>query len=249
MPREGHGVRSQLAQAMGCQLAYLSQVLKGEAHLSLEQAEAANRFLGHGRDESNFFFLLIQLARAGTPALREHLREEMKLAQEKWLSLHDRLEIKKALSAEDQAIYYGAWYYAAIHVALSIPELQTKEALSARFALPLTRVSQVLDFLLSSGLAVRDHGRFKIGNSRIHLDKGSPLIIQHHTHWRVRSLLAFEHEESDELHYSSVITLSRKDIARIKGILVQAIKESDVLMRQSKEEEICGLAMDLFRLR
>lgn len=47
-----HGrTRATLARAINCEAAYISQVLKGERHLNLEQAEAVNRFLQHNDDE------------------------------------------------------------------------------------------------------------------------------------------------------------------------------------------------------
>ena len=74
-PQGGRGIKSKMAQAMRCQLAYLSQVLNGPAHLSLEQAEALNGILDHSHEEGDFFLLLLQRARAGTPGLRKHFAQ------------------------------------------------------------------------------------------------------------------------------------------------------------------------------
>ena len=66
MPKHGRGERSKLAEALRCHLAYVSQVLKGEAQLSLEQADIINQYFDHSPDEADFFLLLVQAARAGT---------------------------------------------------------------------------------------------------------------------------------------------------------------------------------------
>ncbi|HEY1080196.1 MAG TPA: hypothetical protein VGE46_08860, partial [Bdellovibrio sp.] len=46
------GVKSALAKALNCQSAYISQVLNENAHLSLEQGDAANTFFAHSEKES-----------------------------------------------------------------------------------------------------------------------------------------------------------------------------------------------------
>src|SRR4051812_2756633 len=71
------GAQARLAEAIHCQSAYLSMVLKGSAHLSLEQAQGTNVFFGHGELAAHVFLLLVQGARAGTPALRTYFRKQL----------------------------------------------------------------------------------------------------------------------------------------------------------------------------
>lgn len=52
------GEKTALAKALGCQPTYISQVLHGNAHLSLEQAEKANSFFSHTDDEEFFSYCL-----------------------------------------------------------------------------------------------------------------------------------------------------------------------------------------------
>ncbi|RYZ66775.1 MAG: hypothetical protein EOP05_18630, partial [Proteobacteria bacterium] len=66
MENQGRGVRRRIAEFIGCQVAYVSQVLAADRHFSLEQGEALARFLGLLEDETEFLFLLIEHARAGT---------------------------------------------------------------------------------------------------------------------------------------------------------------------------------------
>ena len=115
------GERSRLASFVGCHTAYVSQVLNGAAHFSLEQAEKINHFLGHGKEQSLFFLFLIQLARAGTPSLRKVFEEQLRALKEKQFVLKDRLQFNKTLSREDQATFYSSWHYGAAHVLVSVP--------------------------------------------------------------------------------------------------------------------------------
>src|SRR5258708_7490388 len=77
LPLKGHGFRSRMARAAGCRVAFISQVLNGRLHLSLEQAEAINVLLEHPSDEGDFFLLLIQYGRAGSRALQERLKSQI----------------------------------------------------------------------------------------------------------------------------------------------------------------------------
>ncbi|HLD99879.1 MAG TPA: TIGR02147 family protein [Bdellovibrionota bacterium] len=245
-PSGGRGVRSALANAIGCQSAYVSQVLNGPAHFSLEQADLINQFLGHTSDESGFFLLLVQLARAGTQSLRSHFQTQIEAVIGKRLILKNRLDVKQTLSPENQAVYYSAWYYAAVHVMLSIPELQTREALIRHLRLPPQRITDVLNFLVSVKLAVKSGTRYQIGTTRIHLPSDSPLISKHHTNLRMLAIQSLDRNEEKDLHYSSVVTISKDDVLKIKSELVKNIETLKKVIRDSKEEVGYCLSFDFF---
>lgn len=247
-PGQGRGERSRIAQALNCHLAYVSQVLGGGAQFSPEQAEMLNRHLGHDSEETDFFMLLVSLGRAGTKALEAYYSKLIQQTLERRAVLKNRLNYQKTLSKEDQATYYSAWYYAAIHLLLGVPELQTKKALSEYLGLSLQRVSQVLDFLVGVGLAQEEGNRYRIGATSIHLGNDSPLISKHHSNWRMQALQSLERERPEELHYSSVVTMSRADLEKIRSILVGAIEQVRGVVRESKEEALFCYSLDLFEV-
>src|SRR3989338_1010700 len=236
---KGRGQQSRLAQAIHCQTAYVSQVLNGNAHFSLEQAENINHFLDHTKEESHFFLLLIQLARAGTETLKQYFLEHVNDTVKKHLILKNRLTTIETVPREKQVFYYSSWIYATIHVMLSIPEFQTKEAISKYLGLPLSKVSEVLNFLTSIGLAKKENNHFKIGKKRIHVGHDSPIIFHHHTNWRMAALRSLDRPENNhsyDLHYSSVVTLSKEDILKIKSHLIKEITEVKNIIKNSEEE-------------
>ena len=81
------------------------------------------------------------------------------------LVLKDRFKIVETLSKEDQATYYSAWYYGAVRILLTIPQTQTKERIANRLALPLSKVAEVLEFLLAKGLVRQDGNHYFITKS------------------------------------------------------------------------------------
>lgn len=247
-PNKGRGARSALARTIRCQPAYVSQILNGNAHVNLEQADAINQFLGHGKLEARFFLLLVQAARAGTDSLKTQFQEQIREATEAQLVLKNRLGVKSLLTGEDQATYYSAWHYAAIHVILTIPGFQTKESIARHFQLSMTKVVQVLDFLVSVQLAEKIGNQYRSGTSRIHLPNDSPLISKHHSNWRIKCLQSLESEVAADLHYSSVVTLSKQDVTKIKSEMVKTIQALKATIRESPAESIYSLSMDFFEL-
>lgn len=86
----GRGARTTLAQAAGCQLAFISQVLNGNADFSLEQADGISRYLSQNSKERDYFLLLVQYARAGTESLRAHFMRQIKERNTEARRLADR---------------------------------------------------------------------------------------------------------------------------------------------------------------
>lgn len=242
----GRGERIRLANAIGCNNTYVSQVLNGSQHFSLEQAELINRYLSHTSDEARFFLDLVSMSRAGTPGLRRHFASGVLQARKKRKQLKHRLEFKKALGPEAQSIYYGNWYYAAIHVLLSVPGYDTPDTLARHLSLPKRTVAHVLDYLVQVGLALEKGGRYGIGDSSIHLAADSPMIHRHHANWHLRAIDSLDRASPEDLHYSSVVTISREDRQKVKDILVRAIEEVRTLVRGSKEEAAHCYKVDFF---
>lgn len=248
-PKKGRGFRTALAEGVPCQIAYISQVLTGTRHFTLEQIEGINRFLGHNEDEGRFFLLLANFERAGTPALRTHYQKEMRRELDRHLNLKERFKAKEVLTGEAQAIYFGCWYHSAIHIALTIPTLRTKDALARAFNLPNGTVSKSLEFLTSVGLAEQNGIEYRPGNSGVYLGSASPLISQHHTNWRNRAIASLDPNNQDDLHYSAVVSIPREDFEKIKAFLAKTIEEARKHWVEAKrEEQLCAIAFDWYRL-
>jgi uncharacterized protein (TIGR02147 family) len=244
----GRGERSRLASAIHCHTAYVSQVLNGEAHFSLEQAELVSRFLSHGKDEAAYFLALVQFNRAGTVTLKAHFEEQMRALAGRQTVLKNRLEFKRTLSREDQMIFYSSWHYGAIHVLVSLPGCNDERGIARYLNLPLSRVSEILDFLTSVGLVMKKEGRYFVGTSHIHLEHDSPMISKHHTNWRMKTVQSLDSSKSEDLHYSSVITCAQEDSPKIKAALLHAIDEVRGIVKPSKDESAFAYCIDFFGL-
>lgn len=245
---QGRGARSRLAHFLNCQTGFISQVLGGHVHFSLEHALKINEFLQHDGDEKAFFMLLVHKDRAGTKELEKFYQTQIEEIKNKRSEVHSRILQDKKLSLDDQNEYYSYWFYAAIHVLVSIEAYQTKAQILERLKIERRVLDKALKFLTEKGLIKYLEGRYTIGPTRIHLSKDSHLISKHHMNWRLEALKSLETIDDFNLHYSSVVTLAKEDAMKIKGIMLNMLEDSEKILIESPEEEIYSIGMDFFKL-
>lgn len=242
------GSRGALAKAIRCQGAYISQVLAYKAHLNLEQAERLNEYFGHNRQEAHYFLLLVQKTRASTASLKKYFHEQLEDLQRQRLNLRQRFQAENKLSESDQSIYYSSWIYGAIRVLLTIPEFQTPEKIAAKLKITLNQTKEVLNFLCLRNLAKLEEGKYITTETTMYLGDDSIMLKKHHTNWRMRAIHSLDYIRPDDLHYSSVISLSHADAVEIKKIIVGFLEEVRAVIKKSPEEELFSFDIDFFRL-
>jgi uncharacterized protein (TIGR02147 family) len=242
------GARTRLATAMGCQISYLSQVLKGLANLNLEQAERANEFFGHTDEAAEYFFLIVNLGRAGTERLRQELKRQAARHQERFKSLHHRVKTKHPFTPAQKRVYYRSWHYAAVAIALTVPRLRQRAALADELRLQPKRVQEVLDFLVDAGIAVAHKDEYRPGTSYMHLSNDEDLTARNQINWRIRAMESIPTANPSDLHYSAVLSLSATDFRKVKDKLVSAIEDVLKVVKASPEEKVACLSLDFFSL-
>lgn len=192
--------------------------------------------------------LLVEHARSGTQDLKNLIQRRIKKLLDQRLILKNRFRDKKTLSREDQAIYFSHWAYCAVHIAVMVPELRTPHAIAKHLGLGLSRTIQIIEFLEATGMIRRQNGYFVAAETRIHLEIDSPMISKHHINWRLQAMQSLDHETLNELHYSSVIGISREDLPKIREVLIKAIALVREIGKTSKDETIYCYTIDLFGL-
>lgn len=243
------GQRGALAKHLGCQTAYLSQVLSGGSNISLEQAYRVNQFFNHDQQASEYFLWLVQKERAGSHELKQFFQKKMDEILSRRNEIMSRVARTKEVSEQDQAHYYSQWYIAAIHIAISIPTLQTVQALGQHLHLEESLVRETLEFLLQTGLAVFEKDRYKIGPSHIHLEKDSNFIKNLHSNWRLQAMQSLTRRREQDLHYSVAYSLSRADAIKIRELILKMIEENMKVVRPSPEEVLYCNTIDFFEVK
>ncbi|MCC7404593.1 MAG: DUF4423 domain-containing protein [Bdellovibrionales bacterium] len=243
------GLRKALAEAIPVHTTFVSQVLKGRAELSLEQAESVNTFLGHTDDEGEYFLLLLLWERAAHPHLKKRFAQKMQTMRAAHLEIKNRLEGHEEISTQDQERFYSSHLYGAIHVLSGIPEFQTVERLAEALKLSRPRTQELVDFLLRLKVLTEDNGRLKPGSQHLHLPGGSPLTLRHHINWRLHTVASLQFVNPDDLHYSGCVSLSQQDVIKVKEIILEALQRSVAVITASPEETAYVLAFDFYPLK
>ncbi len=242
------GIKSQFATALECDGAYITRILDGLAHLSLEQGMRANQFFGHTESESEFFLMQIGFARAGSRDLKFYYKKKLENLQETHHKLSERIKDVESFPEITQATYYSLWLYAAVDMATSITSLQTLESLSKYFQLPFSTLSPILSFLEGCGVVKQEGNKWINTGRQIYLTSDSPHIRKHHLNWRLKAMQLIEQPQTKNLHYSSVVSLSEKDFVRLKEHFIESVSKAREIVKSSKDEKLAAYCIDCFEL-
>ena len=100
--RNAAGFKTELARAAGCTPSYLSQVVSGKPELTPDQAVAIADFLRLGPTETEFFLILVDQSRAGTPRLKSYLQKKLESA------LDSRLRTESVIAKTNDPAYVAS---------------------------------------------------------------------------------------------------------------------------------------------
>jgi uncharacterized protein (TIGR02147 family) len=250
--REQRGVRGYqtlLAEAAGCQRAFISQVLGGSANLTFDHAAGLSKFWNLQMSETEYFFELLQLARAGTSALRTHVRERLERLRAQHSEISTKMKSVELADEQQKTRYYSSWVYAAVHVLSSIPAYQKDMAIAQRLSLPIALVRKTLSELVEMKLLNTKAGRWWPTERNLFLPRHSQMVAVHHSSWHMRALADIHEQPGEEsLHYSTLHALSLSDIEKFKEMILEFLKETKTLVEPSPEEEIVCFMLDFFKL-
>lgn len=242
------GFRSKLAEFIGCQSGYISHVLNGNAHLSLEQSMRVAKFLSLKPKEQKYFLFLVEFDRAGTKELKTHFDEEIQALKEEHLNIKERVGESVLLTEAEQSHYYSSWHYLAIHVLTSLADYSDIKSIAEALKTSEEAVGRVLLFLIQTGIIKESKGLLKPGLTQVHLNRESPLIRQHHTNWRIAAIQSLVNEDKSDIHYSTVSTLSKVDVENLKVEMTKLIERYVETVKPSKEEVMYGFNLDFYSL-
>lgn len=240
------GFRSKLAEHIGCQSGYVSHVLNGNSHFSLEQAWRIADFLNLTEKERKFLLLLVEYERAGSKELSDHFETELTLAREAHLNIKERVGSSRSLTESEQMTYYSSWYYVAVHVLSSLPSYGDLKTIAQALSIPENVVSEVLVFLIQTGIVIESRGKLKPGLTQIHLKRDSSFIRQHHTNCRMAAIQSIAMGKKTDIHYSTLSTLSKVDAEILRSEMVALIEKYVAAVQPSREEVMYGFNLDFF---
>lgn len=241
---EGSKGAARLAEAAGSTPPILSLVLGQQRDLSLEQAMGISAYIGLGDSEKEYFFDLVQFARAGTSSLRRHFKAKIDSAQKRNQQLTHRLAYEEVASREVQAQFYSDWSYSAIRNLIAAG-VQDIGEIGRQLGLGRLRTNEIVDFLIKHGFCKREEGKLVIGIRRTHIGQNSPWAANHHRNWRLQHLNRMsETKEDHEVSVTFPMTISKKDIKKIKKLIVDFVSSLDPIVEESQCEACACLSID-----
>jgi uncharacterized protein (TIGR02147 family) len=243
------GNLSRLAEVAKVHATFFSHVLAGTKHLSLEQAALVATHLGLTRLEKDYFFVIIQLDRAGSPDLREYWQEKKRDLEKEKNKLSERFPTHHELSDSDKARFYSSWLFVAIWVSTSIEDGQSLTQISERFRLAPSQAEDAMLFLVRTGLCYEEKGLYHMGKAHVHVTNESPFVTKHHSNWRMKALQRMDFRDDRELFFTSPVSMSNQDFELLREKLNVVIKEFVATVMASPAEDLFCLNIDFFRTK
>lgn len=240
--------QAELARSMNCQAAYLSQVLKHKAELTEDHGIKLCSFLGFSENETEYFLVILRLARAGTPALANYLEKKRLMLSELQLEVEGRINVTKSKTNHELNLYYcSSWIPAALHSGVSCNQYQTASSLSKRFNLSLDMVEYHLKCLEKFYLVKHEKTRWIFAGGSIHFPKNSAMDALFQTNRRMHAVNSLNDRKKDDLHYASVFSIDAKGAKRFRLFLVDAIEKFHKEAEPAASEEVYSICIDFFQ--
>lgn len=240
------GYKSLLSEHAGCQPAYFSQVMAEKAELTPEHAERLCSFWGLNDPETDYFFHLVLLGRAGSISLRKRLEKKLAEIRKDWKTEKATFGKKSVEGPSKSMIYYSHWMHSAVHLLLTIPALQNEKALAKHLKKSEPEILSVLKKLEQAGLVEKDGNIWRALQVQIHAAEEDFFAEVHHKNWRAQALEVRNENTQDVIRYTSVHSLSKNDFIKIQGMIAEMIQNSRLTIEASPEEMGACLLIDYF---
>jgi uncharacterized protein (TIGR02147 family) len=243
------GLSRRISEYAGIHPTFVSQVLSGNKDFSEEQLLLVCEFLGIKKLETKYLLTLLLIDRAGSIKLKQHYIEIRDQIRAHSLRVDQRIPKHRKLSEVEKAIFYSSWIYSAVHMLTTLETSMSFEKICSRLTEPHAKIREVLDFLISANLVKEEKGYFVATTLATHIDKQSPFLVRHHANWRLRALQAAENLAETELMYTANFSVSRKDFAQLREMMMQTIQQSYAVIKDSPAEDVAQMNLDFFWIR
>ncbi len=241
----GRGIIAKIALHLNVSASLISTILNSdERHFAVEQACDLAEFLKLSNLESEYFIALVSYEKAGSEKLRKYWNQQRKKILKESEQVKSRIQIDKTLTDTQQAQYYSHAIYSQIRVLCTLDRGLSNLELNQFIKLPTERIQSAIDFLIETQLLTINEGRYFASDSVIHISKDSPHYLRHHMNWRLQQLQQVTSISNDDITYTFPCTLNKSDFKKIKTILLEAISQSQKIVKGSPAEDMACLTID-----
>lgn len=249
LPGKGRGQINKIASYLGVNSTLISQILTYRRDFSLEQAEQLTEYFGLSQMEADYFLLLVEHERAGTKRLKDYFAKKISTLKEQSQEIKNRVPEGKTLTDQERAVFYSSWIYSAIRIFCSLGKGKSLEEICERFNLSREKATEVIQFLLGTGLCQQKDSLYIPGAQRTHLPQGSPFLPKHHANWRIRSIQRSEDLDSTELMFTAPFSIGKKQFELLREDILQMIQKVHARVGEGDAEEMACVNFDLFWIK
>ena len=246
MPKQGYGQFRKIANFLSMSSVMISQIFNGVREIGPEQGHKLSHFFNLSKLEREYFFTLVQISRAGSVELKEYYQEKLDELKEKSKKLVNIVDHDKKMSDKEKAKFYSNWYYSGIRLYSSLNTEKDISSLASRFKIPPETAAEVVEFLLSHGLCIKENDELKMGPARIHLESSSPYVRSRQMDWRLKGFEKMPNQRKKDLFYTAPLSVSHQGEKEIRQKLNEFIRNlTDIVISEEPQILKC-LNIDFF---
>jgi uncharacterized protein (TIGR02147 family) len=246
LPKKGRGEIGKIAVHLRVNSTLISQIISGPKDFTLEQSQEIAAYFGLSDLEADYLLLLVQIERAGTQKLKQYYQQKRDALKKASLQIANRVQTTRTLNDQERAVFYSNWIYSAVRLFCSVGDGKSMDEIAQKFSMSRARTSEILRFLVDTGLCAQKESLYVMGSQRTHLEKGSPFLSRLHSNWRIKAIQKSDSLDDDELMFTAPFSVSRKDFSKFREDLVQVIKRFTDLAAASEAEDVACFNLDLF---
>jgi uncharacterized protein (TIGR02147 family) len=240
--------QSEVADAVNCQPAYLSHVLKGKAELTEDHGIGLCNFLKFSQIESEYFMVILRLGRAGTPQLRKYLEESRQRLIKASKKVLSKLEKNLTADGGERFVYLNSsWVPGIIRAVVACPKYNTAAAIAHRIKLEKEIVEFHLEMLEKYKFIKFENGKYIDLEDYIHFPEDSLHVETFQTNKYLHALDALSRRSPEDLRINILMTLDQKTVEEIRRILKKAIDKVMQAGGPSPEEDLYAVSIDFFK--
>lgn len=242
------GEKKRIAEYLNIHPTLLSQIFSGNRQFTDEQVFLLGECLGLSEIESDYIFLLHQISSTQNKNFKARLNKKREALKDRSLNLSERVEKDRVLTDEEKSIFYSSWQYSAIRIFASMEGGKSKDEISERLGIEKKQTTEILEFLVKSGLCRAHKGRYYQHVGRTHLEKTSPHLKQHHANWRIKAIQKMDNSTVSDLSFTAPLSLSNKDFDFLREEMVLLIKKVSETVKVTEPEDVFCFTMDFFKV-
>ncbi len=247
LPKKGRGKAAALAKHLKTSPIVISEILNRDRQLTLDQGIKTAEFFGLNELESDYFLNLVGRARAESKELKIYFENKMDRIREDARKLKANVVGKQYLSEMELGIFYSNWYYTAVSCLISLKGYHTVDAVAAYFnEIPKSKIAEIVSFLIASGVCKEEGGSILPGLTSTFVAEPSPYLNNHRRNWRLKAMEAFSEHNSESIHTSFPVSVSKKDAEIFWKELFEFVQSFSKRIEPSPAEKLMCLNIDWF---